>query len=692
MIILDEVQDITPLYYEFVCKFIKDSNEYPKMCILGDKFQTIYNFLGSDEKFISMAEHVFNYNKMPWKRLKLSESFRVPIEHARFLNTCMLKEERIVSRKISDKCLKPRYIFCDAYAKRPFIEVEHYLSEGYLTEEIFIIAPSIKNSKSPVKVLANLLSENKYPVFIPSSDEEKIEEDMITNKIVFATFHQIKGLERKVIICYGVDDGYYKYNAQKSSTFECPNPIYVGLTRSLEHCSIIHHQENSFMDFMNTEQIQELCWTESIDEVRRNKSFNLSVVGNWQAYPVNNIFEYFGTERKRIVDIVISKFANKDKKITQDVSVTDLCRNLSGPVIDGCMRHLVCKTLRKVNTKKHIGIPYKIKNGIMYEPVSDITGIAIPAFHELKHTDKMEIYESIRNVQTFTADSGLAPKSVFTSFIDEDSDLEDGGLVSSEDTIHELMKDISKGIDNVTLLKLANVYNSYTSCLMHKINQIETYDWLSNENLNRAVERLDDIIKGDATYEFKISVAKLDELQNKKINGFIDCVNGNNIYEFKCTDSLTSVHKIQLAIYMFMYMNRQSHLMDLFPSPHHHKSIIELMNDRDFLIESNHIYDEASKHDELKNGPSFPNNDVMINWCEKCIYEEIDILCDTPYKFILYNILSDEMIQVCASFTELRLMIKELIYNKFFKENYVPEGKFIENCMEVKNKYRIREF
>ena len=57
--------------------------------------------------------------------------------------------------------------------------------------------------------------------------EEKLDEDILTGKIVFSTFHQVKGLERKVVIIYNFDNSYFIYYEKDKSPFICPNTIYV---------------------------------------------------------------------------------------------------------------------------------------------------------------------------------------------------------------------------------------------------------------------------------------------------------------------------------------------------------------------------------------------------------------------------------------------------------------------------------
>src|ERR1700744_5130695 len=56
IIIVDECQDMTPLYYQLVMKIInaKQSADHPaNLIIFGDKYQSIYNYAGADARFIT---------------------------------------------------------------------------------------------------------------------------------------------------------------------------------------------------------------------------------------------------------------------------------------------------------------------------------------------------------------------------------------------------------------------------------------------------------------------------------------------------------------------------------------------------------------------------------------------------------------------------------------------------------------
>lgn len=162
---------------------------------------------------------------------------------AEFMNECILNEERIISTKEGRKpeywIMKP-YDICNIV--RHIIHVDKIKPE-----EIFILAPSVKGKKTlsetPLTKLENYLVSSNINIYIPSSDDEKISSDITKNKLVFSSFHQSKGLERNVVICYGFDTSYYEFYGKNLSTEHCPNILYVALTRAKERLIIIQDEK-----------------------------------------------------------------------------------------------------------------------------------------------------------------------------------------------------------------------------------------------------------------------------------------------------------------------------------------------------------------------------------------------------------------------------------------------------------------
>lgn len=568
IIILDETQDMTPILFKLVCKIFKDNNYInPKICILGDERQCIFDFNNADKRFITLAEKIFtSFNTFSWKHLKLTTSFRISFEMSEFINNCMLNKIIITSNKISS--IKPRYIFWEPYHKfnRAFHEIKYYLNLGYKPSDIFVLAPSVRCSKSPIRKIENKIKTNKdtkdVPVFVPISDDIELDKDIIENKLVFSTFHQTKGLERKVVLIIGFDNSYFEYYKKNYNTYHCPNELYVAATRSLEHLSLFHTIGKDWLDFLKTDDLSRYC------EIM--------------------LPSYF---------IKLSIDFNK-KNIHNVISVTDLLRHIPSEIIDKCWEYI--KVENKRENGKQINIPTKIKKYgselDLYEEVSEITGTAIPEYFEYLLTNKMSIFENIIKYCGY-----------------------DHRIIKNYETINNTNFKNNFSIENLNaskILQLANIWNAYKSEFLFKLYQINDYTWLSEENLTLCIERLKtlNINVNNLKFEIKNNI----NILNVPIVGYIDCINNDNIYEFKCVKALKKEHYIQLALYKYMY---------------------ETLN-----------------------------------------YNKKDV-----NNYYLYNILSDELIKLISSHTDVFKIIKILIEYKYKKILEISDDVFLLNIANIIN-------
>jgi len=495
IIILDESQDTSPLYFQLVCKIFKDNNnKNTKICILGDKKQSIFDFNNADERFITFADELFTFNNLLWKKCNLSRSFRITSEMSEFINKVMLNEDRIYSLKVSN--IKPRYIICNCFGENSgfnkiYDELEYYLNLGYLPKDIFILTPSINtNVCSQIRLLENKIKQKlNIPVFVPIGDDVKLDKDILENKLVFSTFHQSKGLERKVVLVLNFDSSYFTYYKKNINSRECPNELYVATTRAIERLSVFHHYENDYLNFICSDKIQEYC--------------ELII-------------------HKRIIN-KIDDCKNKEDK---DIGVCDLIKHLPQEILYNCYKYLEINTIQEAGNK--IDIDIKTKQNELYEEVSEITGIAIPSFLEYKLTGDIEIYNKL--------------------FDEEDL------IINFNKNNSINFQDIK--LSNLTpenLLQIANCWNCHKTEFLFKIYQIKNYNWVSQEHINMCIDRLNKFnFTKTAKFECKTNY-KHKLLPNKNIVGYIDCIFENNIYEFKCVSKLKMEHYIQLALYKYLY-------------------------------------------------------------------------------------------------------------------------------------------
>ena len=603
-IILDEAQDITELYFKLISKIYFDNNNVNiKWLIVGDEKQSIYQFKGADQRFIIFAQKIFNYNDTnSWKICKLSTSFRITKEMADFINNVALSKKRIHSDKISG--IKPRYIICDIFnRKRTFDIIAHHFKKGYKSRDIFVLAPSVKGNRSAIKKFEKECVKHNIKVHLSCADEEKLDNDIIKNKLVISTFQSTKGLERPVVILFGWDSSYFEFIDKNSCPNICPNVLYVAMTRGIEELTFIHHQQNDYLPFMKKEKIKEYCYF--IDYTPSFKSFNMQM-------------------------------RNKKNLIK---GVTQLTRYLDDNQLSECLKPLSIVQLNKPN--KVLDIKNKIKiidaedELERYESVGEITGIAIPAIYELKDKNKMSIYT------TFSEKKTLYTKE----FIKQ---LKQYGL---DKVFKDLMKKTPNKMSISEVLKLTTYWYCYQNDLLHKVKQINKYNWLPKEIVQLCLVRLENVLKcndSSAKFEHEISTSMMyelfsnaEELYNYQIRGFMDIYSfkKNIIFELKCKQALSQEDILQVAIY---------------------KYIMEM------------IYDNVINEGKLKKYFTEEKREILKN--------------NGHPTAILYNIFTEEKLEIKASLESLKKMMNTIIYEKYIKKkDKVNDEEFLKQTIEIKD-------
>jgi len=509
-IICDESQDITPLYYRLIHKIYKDNGSDVLKCIMGDEKQSIN---GSDERFVTKAETLFKTDDTPWVNCNLSTSFRITSEMADFINQGCLQRERILSSKSG---VKPIYLKCNVYEnqfklklKSKIFRILEKLLETYQPEDIFILAPSIKSEKTPVRVLENKLKTilPDINIFIPTSDEEKIDQKVIEGKIVFSTFHQAKGLERKVVLVYNVDDSYFTFYKQGIDPNTFVNELYVAFTRASERLVLIHNESNLPLKFLDERVVRELTTYIDSDSDRNGRRIRLK----------------------------------KDKLIK--TAVTDITRHIQDNVMEDIMKFFSIEKVREESQR--IVIDNQTDQGNTIENVSEITGTAVPMYYESITKGHIECIRVMPRNENKTQHNNI-----------KEFGLIDESMVERQETKKYDIKEInicelSRNPDE--LLYIANRWCSFKSGFLTKIKQITVYDWLSRDNLEKCKLRIDSLeLTKHVDFEKKYEIGGRKELFNRELVGFVDCKDKNNIYEFKCVHKLEPEHFIQLAIYAYM--------------------------------------------------------------------------------------------------------------------------------------------
>lgn len=571
IIVIDEAQDLTELYVRLIKMIISHNKSPPIMCIIGDIRQTIYTFNGADSRFLTFANKIFITKTDIWVILKLSTSYRLSNAVAKFINKCVFKEDIIVPN--GDIGVKPRYIFCDAFGTAPINElIGHYLVKfGYTYSDIFVLAPSIQSDLSPVKMLANALSTiHNIPVFIPTSDSEKLDSQITANKIIFASLHQVKGLQRKCVLLFGFDNSYYYYYNNDGTRETCPNEIYVGLTRCSERLTIFHHYRKDFINFLDVESIPECCYVNKIGGTNLNVDY-------FQRKGVNINLRLFDTINVRNKEETAIRFILDYNNINESldkpikISVTRLLSHLPIHVINKALSFVTVTQIKNVAINTGIKNPFDsdeeddclnlkakldetevIKNDnfvvsvflneTIKENVSEIIGTAIPIFYEYVKFGSLPILSWIEN------DLSGKPYN-------------NNSVYKNIKKRYQRIKGL-KSIKGADLFELVTIYLGLQNNVIHKVNQISNFKLMNMTNLNKCIKRISNHITiGSIKPRFEVymetpislKLVGYDSPIKRILNGFVDCIDKTTLWEFKTVQNIQTVHLLQLAVYAFLF-------------------------------------------------------------------------------------------------------------------------------------------
>jgi len=496
IVVIDEAQDMTPLYYKLVAKFIRDlMNPNLQLIVLGDKYQGIYQFKGADSRFLTLTPKLWDREFMD---ATLSTSYRVTHPIASFVNECMLGFTRMNAAKDGANV---QYLRCDAFKVCCDVadRVCNLMKLNNLEpQDVFVLAGSIKNPRHPVHKLENEFVKRGIPCHCPTSEDRVMDEDVIRGKVVFSTLHQAKGRERAIVVIYGFDAGYFKFHEKVRSPMECPETLYVAATRAKQHLILLEDSKQGPLPFLKhtAKQLQQLSFVDyrEIDS-RMSEPFSR----------LSKVSKSSPTE--------ITKFLKEDAVIA--------------------LTELVEKTF-ETETEKYYSsdITSKIQTGSnMFEDVSDINGIVIPSIYEAEKMGRSTIETVVRKLCKI-----------------------------NEDPFIRSMYNTDKAVESIPdYLRLALVYNAFSQQLYHRLVHIQMWDWLDDASVKECIAPLYSILPNGTIYEEEILASYVSAYHGIiRFQGFIDAITSDTVWEIKCTSELSLEHHLQLVVYAWMMMHKST--------------------------------------------------------------------------------------------------------------------------------------
>jgi len=565
IVVLDESQDMTMLYYQLILRMFQDmfcsstpTTASVQLLILGDYRQGLYEFKGADIRFLTKADQFWSL--LPWlqspvfRRCTLKMSYRVTNQMARFVNRDMLGEERLLACRDGPPV---------TYIRRPRFQIEQIvvyqirrlLQEGESPSDIFVLGGSVKGTNSNIRHMENTLTEHDIPCHVPMMETAIVDERVIDGKVVFSTFHTVKGRQRKYVFVVGFDQGYF-YNARSLPKDVCPNTLYVGCTRATHGLYLLENDSSRPLEFLKHSQ-HEMKQSDYID---------------FKGMPQTIFYDREPVQDPSIVLIP-----------TYHVTPTDIIKFVPEAILEEISPLLDTMFVQEVDPSTADEIPFPkvvYTSRGLYEDVSDLNGIAIPALY----------YDQMIKSTTATTETSSSTTTTTTTITNQSRRGEDmlrsmiqGHVQEMRENSHGYLKRAVQGLpercETVSdYLYLANVATAVQEKLYSKLKQIgqDEYTWLQDSVVQQCQTRLD----ANLGHEFgqegtpppeieKLLIHHSQEVEHAAIDAALypyfsyemrfrfsaraDLVTTTTLWELKCTSKISQDHLMQVVIYAWLW-------------------------------------------------------------------------------------------------------------------------------------------
>jgi len=540
VIVLDEAQDMSLLYYHFVLYFMQfccDKRRKFQLLILGDYMQGLYEFKGADIRFLTMAPQIWSscsFLKKPHFELcNLRTSYRITKPMAAFVNHVMLGCSPDSMRLCALRDGVPVMYLRNSRANLERIVVYHILKileEGDLAEDIFVLSASVKGINSNIRKMENALVERGIPCHIPMLENDKMDERVIRGKVVFSTFHTVKGRQRKYVIVVGFDQSYFTYFAKNLPLEQCPNTLYVACTRATHRMILLENNDRS------TDQPLRFL---TMDHYQLRDQEYIDFKGQPQSL-------FYEKEPEMSSSIVA-------KPNIHYVTPTDLIKFVPEHVLElitPWVEDMFVDISDKKDPIEMTGVVYCKKTGL-YEDVADLNGIALPCLF----WDRIKEKDDASTLYTLIGNMLADLKSNEHVFLKHKYQEIDANACSATDYLY-----------------LANLYVAVQEKLYFKMTQIsrDEYDWLSEEVVESCIQRLEKVIACEPVlaHEHVLVHTKMEEehahidtilypffgeKERYRFSARLDMITETTVWEIKCTQQLTFDHRLQVLIYAWLW-------------------------------------------------------------------------------------------------------------------------------------------
>jgi len=539
VLVLDEAQDMTFLYFQFMTKLIQDMGNQVQLLVLGDFMQGLYEFKGADTRFLTLASQIWRTHPTlrtrKFSHCTMKMSYRITNQMCVFVNKVLLGEDRM------EACRDGANVFYVTNTKYNierivFGEITKLLEAGAKPGDFFILGGSVKGVNSNIRQLENSLVERNIPCHVPMLESDKIDERVIEGKVVFSSFHCVKVRQRKYVFVMNFDNSYLRFFARNLPRDICPNTLYVACTRATDRLYLLENNQFSTdrpLEFLKKSHV-EMAQSEYIQ---------------FRGVPRTNFFENPEDE---------ARAASLSRK--HMLTPTDLIKFIPESIIEDLSARIdsVFEPITKNAWKIDIPTILETKQGF-FEEVSDLNGIAIPCMYY----DDLEETWGEPGSQT----------NVLRSIID-------ASIQAMKPNEHIFLKELVAKLpvkleSPSDYLYAANICTAVQETLYFKLKQIDQteYNWLSEAMIEQCRERLrqtvgvecqnakpriEETIIHQSVEDQHIGIdmflAPHFEPNTKfRFTGRVDLITDQSLWELKCTTELSLDHKLQTLLYAWLW-------------------------------------------------------------------------------------------------------------------------------------------
>ena len=370
----------------------------------------------------------------------------------------------------------------------------------------------------------------------------------------------------------------------------------------------------------------------------------------------------------------------------QTVNVTELISHVPAVLMGELLEHIILNEVtpsEPITTITKSPASWAQGNGLV-ENVSDITGIAVPAYYEMMTTGRCTILNDLRKYSDEKIGFQLPAAR--------------GGQFA----------------DIAQLLRVATTWSSFNNGFDFKRVQMIKYDWLDEKQLEACVNRMFklNLDPEGGRYEVPAIVKDKQELQGRGLAAKFDYMDQKRLFEFKTTSELSGSHVLQLCCYM--YINKDYQQRQLLNRMEGTDEALSTLTP-DMLKQGDSVYyyeeDNTGVRTRAKSVVAYPQIGRVLQVTTDCVLiqtpkagiskqiwfspDKEPAVCDTlilnisclarhhpdmipKYKYYLANLLSGQVLEIQATPASLALIIDKLMAHKFKKETRISDSEFLD--------------